>query len=109
MLRAGHRVRVIFTSLIQYGKFGSPYRGKVQQPQEQRYPFLSVCVVFVCVQTMVWLPVFGIFNVRTDVDASIALGGCTDTGRESALQADYGRKIPCRTCDSNIVQELCES
>ena len=23
---------------------------------KQRYPFLSVCVVFVCVQTMVWLP-----------------------------------------------------
>ena len=22
-----------------------------------------------CVQTMVWLPVFGIFNVRTDADA----------------------------------------
>ena len=32
------------------------------------YPFLSVCVAFPCVQTMVWLSVFGIFNVRTDVD-----------------------------------------
>ena len=27
------------------------------------------CVVFLCVRTMVWLPVLGIFNVRTDVDA----------------------------------------
>ena len=27
-------------------KFGSPYLGKVQQLQEQRHPFLSVCVVF---------------------------------------------------------------
>ena len=49
-------------------KFGSPYLGKAQQPQEQRYPFISVCVVFSCVQTMVWLPVCGIFNVHTDVD-----------------------------------------
>ena len=50
--------------------FCSPYLGKAQQPQEQRYPFLSVCVVF-CVQTMVyiWLPVFGNFNMNTDVDA----------------------------------------
>ena len=37
--------------------------------QEQRYPFLSVCAVFLSDQTMVWLPVFGIFNVHTDVDA----------------------------------------
>ena len=32
-------------------------------------PFLSVCAVFSCVQTVVWLPVFGIVNVHTDVDA----------------------------------------
>ena len=30
------------------GEFGSPYLGKAQQPQEQRYPFLSVCAVFSC-------------------------------------------------------------
>ena len=34
----------------------------------QRYPFLSMCAVFSCVQTMVRLPVSGIFNVRTNVD-----------------------------------------
>ena len=39
------------------GKFGPLYFGKAQQPQEQRYPFLSACVVFSCVQTMVWLTV----------------------------------------------------
>ena len=55
--------------------------------KEQRYPFLSVCGVFSCVpkssathsyrcvvyspvfQTVVWLPVLGICNARTDVDA----------------------------------------
>ena len=29
---------------------------------------INVCSIFVC-QTMVWLPVFGIFNMHTDVDA----------------------------------------
>ena len=56
------------TFFVSGGKFWSPYVGKAQQPQEQRYPFLLVCVVVSCVQTMIWLPVFGIFNVRTDVD-----------------------------------------
>ena len=31
----------------------------------------------------------------------IAHGGCTDTVRKSALEADSGRKIPCPTGDSN--------
>ena len=38
------------------------------------------------------------FLTFADVDAH---GGCTDTERESALKADSGRKIPCRTGDSN--------
>ena len=46
------------------GTFGSPYPGKAQHPQEQRYPFLSVCAVFPNVQAMVRLPVLGIFNMR---------------------------------------------
>ena len=49
-------------------KFESPYLGKTQQLQEQHYPFLSVCAVFLCVQTMLWLPVSGIFNVHTDIN-----------------------------------------
>ena len=40
-------------------KFGWPYLGKAQQPQEQRYPFISVCANrFVC--PMIWLPVYPI-------------------------------------------------
>ena len=35
---------------------------------------------------------------------AIAHGGCTDTVRESAPEADSGRKIPCRTWDSNPQQ-----
>ena len=57
------------TSLSLAGKFGSPYLGEAQQPQEQRYPFLSVCAVFSCLQTMVWLPVFEIFNMRLHLGA----------------------------------------
>ena len=30
------------------GQFRSSYLGKAEQPQEQRYPFLSVCAVFLC-------------------------------------------------------------
>ena len=36
------------------------YPCKAQQPHEQRYPFLPVCAVFLCVQTVVWLPGFEI-------------------------------------------------
>ena len=44
---------------------------------------------------------FGIFNVHADVNAFDCTRGCTDTVRESALKVDLGRKIPCRTGESN--------
>ena len=43
---------------------------RLQQPQEQRYPFLSVRAVFSCVHTKVRLPMLGICNVRRDVKVS---------------------------------------
>ena len=43
---------------------------RLQQPQEQCYPFWAVCAVFLCVQTMVCLRLLGIFNMCTSVDAS---------------------------------------
>ena len=52
-----------------WGNFSHSYLGKAQQLQEQHYPFLSGCAVFSCVQTLLWLPVLGIFNMCTDVDA----------------------------------------
>ena len=45
-----------------------------------------------------------IFNVRTGVNACDCALGCTDTVRESALKVDSGRKIPCRTGESNLRQ-----
>ena len=44
---------------------------------------------------------FGIFNVRTAVDACSSHRGCTDTVRETALEADSWTKIHCRIWDSN--------
>ena len=86
--------------------FRSPYLGKTQQLQEQRYPFLSVSAVFLFVATMVWLPLkrFFFFFFLTCAQMlmhAIAHGACTDTVTESALEVDSGRKIPCRTGDSN--------
>ena len=44
----------------------------------------------------------GIFNVRTDVNACDCARGFKHTVRESALKVDSGRKIPCRTGESNL-------
>ena len=52
--------------IVPYEEFGLPYLDKAQ---DHHYPFLPVCAVFLCVKTMVWLPVFGILNVSTDVNA----------------------------------------
>ena len=46
----------------------------------------------------------GIFNVRVDVNDCDCAWGCADNVRESALKVDSGRKIPCRTGESNLRQ-----
>ena len=48
---------------------------------------------------MVWLPVFGIFNACTDVNARSCTCGLMDIVNESACKADSGRKIACCTRD----------
>ena len=45
---------------------------------------------------------YGIFNVRTDVNAFDCTRECANTVKESALKVDSGRKIPCRTRESNL-------
>ena len=45
---------------------------------------------------------YEIFNVRIDVNACDCTQGCMDTVREPALKVDSGRKIPCRTRESNL-------
>ena len=48
---------------------------RLQPPQEQRYPFLTVRAVFLCVQRNVWLPMLGMFNARTDVNTRVCTQG----------------------------------
>ena len=52
-------------------QFSSPYLGKSQQSQEQRYPLLPVCAVFsrVRVRTIIIMATTWIFHVRADVEA----------------------------------------
>ena len=90
----------VLTSLyffVPCGKFGSPYLGKAQQPQDQHYPFLSVCGGFSFVWTMVWLPVFEIFNTCTDVDACDFTQGLCGHRKRVCTKVDTGEKIPCCT------------
>ena len=47
---------------------------------------------------------YGIFNVRTDVNAWDCTRRCPDTERESALKVGSGRKIPCRIGKSKLRQ-----
>ena len=62
-----------------------------------------VCSIFVCVQTVVWLPLSGICNVHANghaCDCTLGLCGhrkrvCTERWLVS------GRKSPCRIRDSN--------
>jgi len=65
---------------------------KARQPQEQRYPFLSVCAVFSCVRTVVWLPMFGIFKVRTDVDVCDCTQGLCGHRKRVCTESWLGEK-----------------
>ena len=47
---------------------------------------------------------YRIFDVRTDVNACNCTQRFMDTVRESALKLDSGRKIRCRTRESNMYQ-----
>ena len=78
----------------------------LQQPQEQHYPFLLACAVFLGLASSFW-----IVNVHDDVDVYDCTWSCANAVRESTLEVDPGRKIPCHTRDSNPCQEsyLCYS
>ena len=44
--------------------------------------------------------------MRSYVNACECTRGCTDSVRESALKVDSGRKIPCRTGESNLRRQF---
>ena len=56
------------TSFTPYGKFGSPYPGKAIAAASAALPIPNSRAAFSCVQTKAWLPMLGIFNVRTDIN-----------------------------------------
>ena len=73
---------------------------------ESRYPTYGACWVFECFHYPTNSDLdYRIFNVHTQVNAWDCTRGCMDTRkRESALKLDSGRKIPCRTGESNLRQ-----
>ena len=102
----GSHLRTSVTKLFRgYSLAGN--LGTIQQPQEQCYPFLSVCSIFVCSNSVSgnWYDCqcLGFSMCAQMLMHAIAHGhgGCMDTIRESALEIDYWREIPCHTMDSN--------
>ena len=91
------------TSLSLCGKFGSPLPGKTHSSRKSSATHSCQCVQYFPVSkrrpygSQCW----GFLTCAQMLMHAIAHGGCTDTVRESALKVDSGRKIPCRTGDSN--------
>ena len=70
-----------YYSIVLCRKFVSPYLHKVQQLQGQCYPFLSVCAVFSCVQTMVGCQCLRFLTCTLMLMHAIAHRGCITTVR----------------------------
>ena len=62
---------------------------------------IDMCNIFECPNNGVCCMCWGFVTCAHMLMHAIACRGCTDTARESALKVDSGRKIPCRTGDSN--------
>ena len=73
--------------IVPCGKFGSPYLGKAQQPQEQRYPFLVVCQ-----NNGMAANVWDLVTCAQMLMHEIAHGGDVPTPPESALELTLGEK-----------------
>ena len=72
----GFLLLVFLGLLCQFvGKLGSPYLVRHSSCKSNAaQSFIGVCIIS-CVQTVVCLPVFGIFNMHTDVDACTCTWG----------------------------------
>ena len=77
---------------------------RLQQPQEQRYPFYQCVWYFRVSKQRYGCQCLGSLTCTQMLTPAIAHRGFTDTVRESALKVDSGRKIPCRTLESNLCQ-----
>ena len=63
-----------------------------------------MCTDFLCVQTMIWLPMLGICHMHTDsTTGNCTWGLCKHHKR--VLKVNPGRKISCRTSQLNLCEE----
>ena len=93
------------TSFIPCGKLGSPYLGKATAAARAALPVPnSARGIFVCPNKGMVAIFWGSLTCAQMLMHAIAREGCTDTVRESALNVDCGRKIPCRTWEWNLPQ-----
>ena len=72
-----------------------------QQPQEHVIHFYQCVPYFLVSEQWYGCQCLEFLTCTQMLMHAIAHGVCTDTVRESALVVDSGRKIPCRTGDSN--------
>ena len=94
------------TSIIAHGKFRSPYLGKATAVAKAMLPIPTcVCSTFICIPTVVWLPILGIFNVYTDVNACDCIQGLCGHCKRICTEKWLGeKKIPCRIRETNLCQ-----
>ena len=85
-----------------YGKFGVFCPGKASCNSCAIQPTVHAGCFTVSVIHQTLDTDYSIFNMHTGVNVSDCTGGCTDYIREPALKVDSGRKIPCRTGESNL-------
>ena len=88
-----------------HGKFGllfpwesQPQKSRATQPTVHA-KYLSVSIIH---RTLTWTT--GSLTCKQMLMQAIAHEGCADIVTESALKVDSGRKIPCRTGESNLRQ-----
>ena len=84
-------------------EFRLPFPGKASCDRVELPNLRCMLDVFLCFHNLPNSDMdYGIFNVRTDVNACDRTRGCTDTVRESAMKVVSGRKIPCCTGEWNL-------
>ena len=93
-----------FTTVLSQRNFSHGYSSQGKPAaSESRYPTYDARWVFYSFHNPPNSGMdYGIFNVRTDVNACDCTRGCKDTIEESALKVDFGTKIPCRTGESDL-------
>ena len=78
---------------------------KLQQSQEQCYSFVKRRAVVSCVQTKVWLPVLGLFNICLDVNVCDCTQGLYGHHKRACTKNWLGENIPGHIRESNLPQQ----